>query len=205
ISFRCGAEVWLFDNFNFKSITIISALIASILNVLYYFLISTLGQSCSNINQLSSLRIGINTEITPSFKLVSVSYVCICQTWFNTAGLQYIKRFWIQISLEIFMVTRVWYCEQMIIQTHFCLKSMICRYPVQSRLDFAPVRSISTSCCRIIGAAKLNNFSGSFVLNNIYTFDKVCVTHPYLTARSKTEKLLWWMFKKIILLDIKDT
>src|SRR4030065_2107553 len=77
------------------------------------------------------------------------------------------------------------------------------RYPVQCRFDLATVWSVSTACCRVIGTMQFNNFASLLVLNNFYTFDKICVAKADLPSGSQTEKLFWWRFAKIFLFNVQ--
>ncbi len=97
---------------------------------------------------------------------------------------------------------RICHAKEPIVHAKLNGKRGISRYPVNRPTHFPPVRSIAAASRGVIGAPQLRDFTG-FVLDHVLTLDEVRVAQANFPPRCQTVESLRWIFRKIILLDVK--
>src|SRR5262245_27920220 len=78
------------------------------------------------------------------------------------------------------------------------------RDPVQRGFRRTLVWSITASCRGIVNTPQFDDVPGR-ILNHFLTRNEVSVTEAYFATGSESEKLLGWIFSKVVLLDVQHT
>ena len=101
-----------------------------------------------------------------------------------------------------FVVLGVFDTEETIVETDFRRQGMRGRDPVHRRLHLPSIRRVSAACCRVVGAAQLDDLAGG-VLDDLVARDEVRAAQAHLPARRQPEEFLGRVFPEVVTFDIQ--
>jgi len=96
----------------------------------------------------------------------------------------------------------VFFQEQVLVKTHFCIHRVIGRDPVDGGLHFASIGRVATAGFGIASAVNFGDGACS-VLDDVGTLDEVSAAKAHFGAWREAKELLGRIFAEVVLLDVK--
>ena len=136
-------------------------------------------------HRFAGARIGIDAEVPETLELIAASHGGIGQRRFEFATGQHLQRMRIEVRgkvLSLFGFVRIFLGEKVFVEAHFSVGRMRGRNPVDCRLHFAPVRSVSAPSSRIIGAVNFDDLTFG-IFHHAGAGDEVASAQTHLASR----------------------
>ena len=109
---------------------------------------------------------GVHAVVSISYELDIITNLGFLSFFFDDSIIEDYQRVWVDvIKIVAGCLTRDFSLEELVILSDFCLKVILCTYPVACSLDLSSVRSFATSAFFIVCAVYGDDVAVAILIN----------------------------------------